>query len=421
MRNLKRSIDYKKQKQSWPQERIELFLKTEHIGSQRILLPYGLSTNGEDLSEVASLIFPDNLVGKTVLDASCSLGFFALEAYKRGATQVLAVDANDQRIRQARTIAEILGIPVEYRSLDIEKDCIQERFDYVLFLNALHRLADITRERMILEVPGIEFDRVQRYLWRKFNCDRKTQQILARLPIAVIGRNGTAKHKYEQKYFFTTESLRNILLHHRRLFSAVHETTSPTRGETILHAKRRQIKNLVIVSGPTASGKSTLLDHLIITGKESPIASSIGIDPKVKWLNTNSSGLREIEGQYIENLLFHYDLLRPWGRDTRTYHRDEGLDVTTSCKRLEVLTLLSTRQAMIKRLEEELGGIEDQNSQKATRIRNVIQLYHHSGRIKEILNKWTRFCTTRKAKLVFIDATKDYKILDYNEWINLLD
>ena len=428
--NLKPSIDYQKQEQSWSQEKIKLFLKTESINSQRILLPYGLSTKGEDLSEEANLIFPDSLAGKTVLDASCSLGFFALEAHKRGATRVLAADVDDERIRQARIIAEISEAPIEYRCLDIETDPINEHFDYVLFLGAihripnpiatLHRLADITRERMILEIPGMDDDRVQRFLWKKYNCDKNVQKILAELPIAVIGRYETGRKKYEQKYFFTTESVRTILLHHRRLFSALDEIRSPTKGKTILIAKRRQIDNLTIVSGPTASGKSTLLDQLI-SDRQSSIAASIGIRPNGQWLNTNSSELREIEAPFIENLLFHYDVLRPWGRDARTYYGDEGLDVTVCCNHLKIVTLLSKRHTMIKRLQEELGSLNDQNSQKADRIRDVLGLYHDSTRIKEILSKWTTFCTARRAKLVFIDATADYKVLDYDKWIKLLD
>lgn len=145
----------------------------------------GLMTPGKDPSgqKLATLDFPTDLSGKTVLDIGAWDGFFSFEAERRGASRVLATDqfswggggwgskAGFEFARRA------LHSKVEDRVID-PMDLSPENvgtFDVVLFLGvlyhlrhpllALERVASVTKDFLLLEThvmnrhrsPMIEF------------------------------------------------------------------------------------------------------------------------------------------------------------------------------------------------------------------------------------------------------------------------
>jgi len=145
----------------------------------------GLMTPGKDPSgkKLATLDFPADLTGKTVLDIGAWDGFFSFEAERRGASRVLATDqfcwggggwgsqAGFEFARRA------LHSNVEDRVID-PMDLSPKNvgtFDVVLFLGvlyhlrhpllALERIASVTKEFLLLEThimnrhrhPMIEF------------------------------------------------------------------------------------------------------------------------------------------------------------------------------------------------------------------------------------------------------------------------
>ena len=126
----------------WTKEQVEDLLRKEQFRYQRIELPYGLATSGQDRSSTAIRIFPDSLAGKSVLDLGCSSGYFCFEAAKRGAIRVLGIDVEPDVIRKNRLLADCLGLNVEFQVHDIEATLPDEQFDYVLCLNVLHHLVN---------------------------------------------------------------------------------------------------------------------------------------------------------------------------------------------------------------------------------------------------------------------------------------
>jgi len=145
----------------------------------------GLMTPGKDPSstKLATLDFPADLTGKTVLDIGAWDGFFSFEAERRGASRVLATDqfcwsgdgwgskAGFEFARRA------LHSKVEDREIDPMELSPRQvgAFDVVLFLGvlyhmrhpllALERVASVTKEFLLLEThimnrfshPMIEF------------------------------------------------------------------------------------------------------------------------------------------------------------------------------------------------------------------------------------------------------------------------
>ena len=84
---------------------------------------------------------PADLTGKTVLEIGCNAGFYSFEMKRRGAARVLGIDSDSGYLAQARFAAEVSGLEVEFREMDVyDVARLQERFDVVLFMGVLYHL-----------------------------------------------------------------------------------------------------------------------------------------------------------------------------------------------------------------------------------------------------------------------------------------
>jgi tRNA (mo5U34)-methyltransferase len=84
---------------------------------------------------------PADLTGKTVLDIGCNAGFFSMEMKRRGAARVVAIDSDERYLAQGRFAAEVNGLDIEFRQLDVyDAGSLRERFDLVLFMGVLYHL-----------------------------------------------------------------------------------------------------------------------------------------------------------------------------------------------------------------------------------------------------------------------------------------
>jgi len=84
---------------------------------------------------------PADLSGRTVLDIGCNGGFYSIEMKRRGAARVLAIDIDDDYLRQARFAAGMVGLDIEFAQLSVyDVAALAERFDVVLFLGVLYHL-----------------------------------------------------------------------------------------------------------------------------------------------------------------------------------------------------------------------------------------------------------------------------------------
>jgi tRNA (mo5U34)-methyltransferase len=84
---------------------------------------------------------PSDLRGRTVLDVGCNAGFYSMEMKRRGADRVLGIDHSPVYLAQARFAAEVRGLDIEFREMDVYsvKD-LHERFDLVLFMGVFYHL-----------------------------------------------------------------------------------------------------------------------------------------------------------------------------------------------------------------------------------------------------------------------------------------
>lgn len=83
---------------------------------------------------------PADMRGMTVLDIGCNAGFYSQRLTRRGA-KVLGVDHDERYLEQARFAAEVAGLPIEFRRMDVyELDSLQGTFDYVFFMGVFYHL-----------------------------------------------------------------------------------------------------------------------------------------------------------------------------------------------------------------------------------------------------------------------------------------
>jgi tRNA (mo5U34)-methyltransferase len=84
---------------------------------------------------------PKDLSGKSVLDIGCNAGFYSLEMKRRGASRVLGVDHDPRYLDQARFAAEVSGLDIEFRQLEVyDVGSLGETFDVVIFMGVLYHL-----------------------------------------------------------------------------------------------------------------------------------------------------------------------------------------------------------------------------------------------------------------------------------------
>jgi tRNA (mo5U34)-methyltransferase len=84
---------------------------------------------------------PRDLRGRSVLDIGCNAGFYSIEMKRRGADRVLGIDTDDVYLAQARFAADVVGVDIELKKMDVyDVAKIGERFDVVLFMGVLHHL-----------------------------------------------------------------------------------------------------------------------------------------------------------------------------------------------------------------------------------------------------------------------------------------
>lgn len=416
---------------TWSKAEIEDLLARENFKYQNITLPYGLQTGGEDRSATAQEILPDDLSGASVLDIGCNFGFFCFEAAKRGATRVLGIDVDPENIRKARLLADCLGLDVEFALLDFEVDSLKERFDNVLCLNVLHhlrnplasieRLIEMTAGRLVLEVAGLgNHDR------RKLGVPWLRYLSLRNSPVIYVGKNGTSGRPSNvpkragfsgQKFFFTQDAILHLLQYQRCVFAQVSAVPSQHKGRFTVIAEKRRIEDLIVIAGPTSSGKSTLIDRLR-GGKEPDLARYLELDDPVSIPAYNAFDLIEPRPPQLERLFFHYDLLRPFKRSAHVHGRDEALDILGSGRRVRVLTIYIPPERLRAQLEEAVitrktrRGKFRGNRRKAA----IYEMYADSDRVHGWYQDFFTYCESRGVEVEIVLPAESMRCISVEEW-----
>ena len=394
----------------WSRERIQAFLAEEELGYQRIALPYGLATPGQDRTATADEIFPAQLDGRSVLDVGCSLGFFCHEASRRCAGRVLGLDVDEDRVRQARLIADCLRLPIEFQVHNIERLAPVGVFDVVLCLNVLHKvrdplavldvLIDCTRERLILELPSAQDRRARSGPDVPAAHDADTGE-------ATILIGGGRRGRGDDLFFFTPGAVERLLLDHRRTIARVNFLPSPLEGRFLVVAWKRRIEDLVIVAGLPGSGRSRLSKRLL-GGRIPALHAVLGLETTPSWVRSSPSWLLRRTEPFIPGMLFEYSLLRGSSFGAGSFEADPSLDVLACRSRVRVLTVWRDPPELLARLEARRAAAVP----NPARERDDEDELRDNPRIaRALFRKWVDFCHSRGLQVEYVDLTGEPELI----------
>jgi len=174
--------------------REEIEIRVRQLGEVQpwwhdIELPYGIRTcprPGRDLqanhnrAKLQRISSHMQVMGKRVLDLACNEGFFSIEMLRLGASEVVGIDINEDRITKARFVTELLQLDnlrlVLGDVYQLAPEQLGGRFDVILCLGLLHRVPDpfgligqLARlgDTAILEWVGLESDEPVMKFWTR--------------------------------------------------------------------------------------------------------------------------------------------------------------------------------------------------------------------------------------------------------------
>ncbi|MFZ5675472.1 MAG: class I SAM-dependent methyltransferase [Pseudomonadota bacterium] len=378
---------------SWSREQIEDVLKSESFNYQSIALPYGLTTGGHDRSSTAQVIMPESLSGQSFIDVGCSLGYFCFEARRRGAGRVVGLDFDENNIRKGRILADILGESVEFQSGDIESAPLAERFDQVICLNVLHHLSNpilgldrliaATRRRLVLEMATFgSHDR------RKLGMGWLQQKFLSKSPALLVGR-GTSGEGIKQ-FYITQSAVENLMRYGRGCFASVEIRPSAFKERFLVIAHKHDIGNLAVVGFPTSSATNKTLEQ-IAAGAMPEVASYLGLAGKTPVLA--APNYHEPQPVQRKELIFQYDIMRPFSEGAGTLNHDPALDITENAGNIKAITVWIPRDKLSDGIKMD---IQAETGRTRKRLTNVLDQYDEPSRLIKHYSNWFQFLAHKK-------------------------
>jgi SAM-dependent methyltransferase len=326
-----------------------------------------------------------------VLDIGCNLGYFCIEALRRNAASATGIDPDTTTIGQAREIARLSGLAPDYICGDFEDWDWQGRgFDTVLCLNVLHHLYDpvgairkmigLARRRIV-----IEFARPT--AWDLFK--RSGNPLLAAAsssPVIVLG-DPSKKHPMSRSFLFTGKAMEVLFNGHTELFEPLILRPSPFKGRQVAVADRRRFRHLVVIAGPTSSGKSTFIERL---RSDRSLRSRFGLGNSDLVFALDQK--TELPTGPLQDVVLHYDLLRPYRRSIKTYARDPRCDFFEGADQITVVTLMSPRDVLRRRLGANAVGTLRRSPRLGERHRELYDRYGDPDFLHGWYEQWFAFC-----------------------------
>lgn len=354
---------------TWSRNQIEQLLRSESFDYQSIPLPYGLSTGtGHDRSATAKVILPDDMSGQSFVDIGCSLGFFCFEAKRRGASRSVGLDFASENVRRGRILADVLGLPVEFRKYDIDHESIDETFDHVICLNVLHhlvnpilgldRLIAATRHKLTLELATFgAHDR------RKLGIGWLQQRFLSRSP-SVLVASGTAGEGVKQ-FYITQAAIENLLRFRRGCFASVEIIPSPFKERFLVVAHKRHIKDLMIIGFPGLEVAAPIVKGIHQRAYQSA-ADFLGDIAGASVLNADA--YHEPRKAEDDKLIFDYNVMRPEISGAIAFEHDPAVEIISTATRKRAITIWLPPHEMSQGIRTEMTAVSGKARKKLSAL-----------------------------------------------------
>ena len=379
---------------TWSRDRIEQLLRSESFDYQSIPLPYGLSTGtGHDRSATAEVILPDDMSGQSFADIGCSLGFFCFEAKRRGADRSVGLDFASENVRRGRILADVQGLPVEFRKYDIDHETIDETFDHVICLNVLHhlvnpilgldRLIAATKRQLTLELATFgAHDR------RKLGIGWLQQRFLSRSP-SVLVASGTAGEGVKQ-FYITQAAIENLLRFRRGCFASVEIKPSPFKERFLVVAHKRQIKDLMIIGYPGIEVAAPIVKGIHQRAYQGA-ADFLGGVAGASTLNADA--YHESRKAEDDKLIFDYNIMRPEISGAIAFEHDPALEVISTAERRKAVTIWLSPEEMSKGIRAEMAQASGKARKKLSAL---LEMSENSRQLVRHYRMWIEYLSQAK-------------------------
>ncbi|MEM7464534.1 MAG: methyltransferase domain-containing protein, partial [Pseudomonadota bacterium] len=319
---------------------------------------------------IESLLFRDENIGKSLIEVGSRDGEFCLRCKEFGFGEVTGVDADPQRISTAVQRSDASNAGVNFNCAEFEETNFENNsFDFVVCRGVLHHVYEpfsALKKMMSVARQGIliEFDDLLR---SGSIFERTLLRVLRDQPIVKLGKSRKLSSYANPNFLFTPASFQELFNRRSASFDVIEVSSSPVDGRHVIYAAKRSIENLLVVAGPSSSGKSTIINRLM--ERKLKLTNLPELTGKERALEAGK--LHKMSIGNLTDAVFHYDITRTAGNSMRTVERDPTARILDICSKVNVITLLPSPE----RLQHQFVNNDSDENPHSARKKMLGELY----------------------------------------------
>lgn len=198
------------------------------------------------------------------------------------------------------------------------------------------------------------------------------------------------------------------------------------------------LDHLVVIAGPSCCGKSTFI-RKFMSGELTAISGALNIENITKWTYQDSyyldaKSLGKIERSPVKEIVLHWTIPNPTLKLALrrlvllfAYDKKERMKILKSPKRLTILTLYTSRDSFLDRVEQRRIAVTDQFENKEVSKRTYNRhmryakqrkrFYSNSTNLIPIYRRWFSMCETLAVDSMYlVNVERDPVLVSMEKW-----
>jgi len=182
-------------------------------------------------------------------------------------------------------------------------------------------------------------------------------------------------------------------------------------------AESTRMERVVVITGPTSSGKTTLAEKLL--GDSLPhLAERLDVERFEGWAYASASKLRKYGVPVTDRLVLHYDFMRPLKQKAESYALDPALQFLAGADHVSIITIWTPPP----RLTDQFWQNELLSAKHEDRVRlnaRILQLYQDPAEVLALYRSWFTFTDAYFANArphLVVEFDHRLRVLSRHEW-----